>query len=220
MDNNLLKERLIKFDYYKYHHTPGLYKHVWRPIMFSLVVDDFGVKCEGIQHAKHLQESLEHHYEVTVDWEGRFFCGINLGWNYSMKLVDLSVPEYIQRKCTKYQYLYPLKPQHSPYQAAPIRYGIKVQQPVQSDTTDLLSPEQINRVQDIVGPFIWYGRACDPTLTASLSAIASRQTKGTEAVIAASHQLLDYLAIHPNAAISYHKRHICQKLDSYHWYGN
>ena len=76
MDTNLLKERLITFGYYKYHHTPGLYKHVWRPIMFSLVVDDFGVKCEGIQHAKHLKESLEHHYEVTVYWVGHKTSGL------------------------------------------------------------------------------------------------------------------------------------------------
>ena len=42
-------------------------KHVWQPIMFSLVVDNFGVKCEGTQHTKHLKEYLEHHYEVAVD---------------------------------------------------------------------------------------------------------------------------------------------------------
>ena len=46
--------------------------------MFSLVMDDFGVKCEGIQQAKHLQNSFEHHYEVSLDWEGRLFCGITL----------------------------------------------------------------------------------------------------------------------------------------------
>ena len=54
--NKLLKERLSTYGYYECNYTPGLYKHVWRPIMFSLVVDDFGVKCEGIQHAKYLKE--------------------------------------------------------------------------------------------------------------------------------------------------------------------
>ena len=64
--NKLLKERLITYGYYECDYTPGLYKHVWRPIIFSLAVDDFGVKCEGIQYAKHLKESLEHPYEVAV----------------------------------------------------------------------------------------------------------------------------------------------------------
>ena len=54
----LLKKRLSTHSthgYYKYQFTPGLYRHVWCPIMFRLVVDDFGVKYQGIQHAKHLK---------------------------------------------------------------------------------------------------------------------------------------------------------------------
>ena len=42
--NKILKKRLIKHGYYEWQFTPGLYRHVWRPIMFSLVVGDFGVK--------------------------------------------------------------------------------------------------------------------------------------------------------------------------------
>ena len=89
-----------------------------------------------------------------------------------------------------------------------------MQSPVPSDETDPLSPEQIKLVQDIVGTFIWYGRSCDPTLTAALSAIASRQTKGTQAVLAAAHQLLDYLATHPNAAIRYHASDMILAFDT------
>lgn len=46
--NKLLNKCLLKRGYYECHLTPGLYRQVWRPIMFSLVVDDCGVKCEGI----------------------------------------------------------------------------------------------------------------------------------------------------------------------------
>ena len=70
---------------------------MWVPIMFSLVVDDFGVKYQGIQHAKHLKEELEKYYEVALDWKGRLFFGINLNWNYNMRHVDLFVPGYVQR---------------------------------------------------------------------------------------------------------------------------
>ena len=62
LTNKLLKKRIGKHGYYKCQVTPGLYLHVWRPIMFNLVVDDFGVKCQGIQHAKHLKEALEKYY--------------------------------------------------------------------------------------------------------------------------------------------------------------
>ena len=121
-----------------------------------------------------------------------------------MRHVYLSVPGYVQRKRTKYQHVNPKNPQQSPYQAQPIQYGTKVQQPVKSDTSAQLSDEQINRVQDIVRIFVWYSRACDTTSLASLSSISSRQTKGTEDVMAACHKLLDYLATHPDAAICYH----------------
>ena len=78
-----------------------------------------------------------------------------------MKYVDLSVPGYVQRKLTKWQHPKPKKPQHSPYQASPIVYGAKVQQPVQLDVTAPLTDSQIKRVQEIVGAFIWYGQAHD-----------------------------------------------------------
>ena len=71
--NKLLKKQLSKHGYYEYQFTPGLYDHVWCPIMFSLAIDDFGVKCQGIQHAKTLKEALDKYYEVDVDWEGQLF---------------------------------------------------------------------------------------------------------------------------------------------------
>ena len=43
---NLLKERLAPAGYYEVRHTPGLWKHISRPVAFSLV-DDFGVKYVG-----------------------------------------------------------------------------------------------------------------------------------------------------------------------------
>ena len=121
-----------------------------------------------------------------------------------MRYVDISVPGYVKRKITKCQHANPKNLQHSPYQAQPIQYGTKVQQPVKSDTIAPLSDKQIKHVQDIFGNFLWYSRTCDPTLSASLSAIASSQTKGTKDVMAACHQLLDYLETHPDAAIWYH----------------
>ena len=92
MANKLPKKRLSNNGYYECHFIPVLYRRVWRPTMFSLVVDDFGVKCQGIQHAKNLKEALEKYYKVAVDWKGRLFFGITLKWNYNTRHVDLSVP--------------------------------------------------------------------------------------------------------------------------------
>ena len=42
--NKLLRKSLVPHGYYELPHTPDLWKHINKPIKFSLVVDDFGVK--------------------------------------------------------------------------------------------------------------------------------------------------------------------------------
>ena len=45
--NKLLKLRLAMKGYFEPPHTPSLWKHVSRPISFTLVVDDFRIKYVG-----------------------------------------------------------------------------------------------------------------------------------------------------------------------------
>ena len=47
--------------YYEVIHTPGLWRHKTPPIQFTLVVDNFGVKYVGKEHADHLLRILWHH---------------------------------------------------------------------------------------------------------------------------------------------------------------
>ena len=54
------------------------------------------------------------------------------------------------------------------------------------------------------GSLLYYGRSVDPTLSTALSEIASCQAKFTNAVLEFHHQLLDYIATHPDAGIRYH----------------
>ncbi len=54
----LLDERLQKHGYRQSQTTPGLWKHDTRPISFSLVVDDFGVKYVGKENTQHLVDMV------------------------------------------------------------------------------------------------------------------------------------------------------------------
>ena len=45
--NEQLQKKLDPAGFYEVAHTPGLWKHKRRPIQFSLMVDDFGVKYVG-----------------------------------------------------------------------------------------------------------------------------------------------------------------------------
>ncbi len=55
----LLAKRLKEHGYSQSETTPGLWKHKWRPIIFSLVVGDFRVKYIGKEHAQHLLQTVQ-----------------------------------------------------------------------------------------------------------------------------------------------------------------
>ena len=112
------------------------------------------------------------------------------------------MPGYIEKTLQHFQHAPPVQPQHAPYKSAHVQYCGSTQLPL-TDNTALLTPAQIKHVQQVVGTLLYYSRAVDPTLAAALSAIAARQSQGTEAVIEACRQLLDYAATHPNATIRY-----------------
>ena len=125
--NKLLAQHLDKEDYYQCQYTPGLWKHKWHLITFSLVVDNFGIKTIGLLHAKHLKTALEKYYEVTVDWKGELFFDFTLHWDYKNHTIDLSMPNYIPKALKCFQHSPPSRPQHAPYKCAPIQYGNMVQ---------------------------------------------------------------------------------------------
>ena len=85
-------------------HTPGLWRHIFRPVQFTLVVDDFGVKFVGIEQLQHLVESLNKFYEIVLDPKGSKYCGITLEWEYENRTVDLSMPNYVPTKLKEFDH--------------------------------------------------------------------------------------------------------------------
>jgi hypothetical protein len=65
--NELLQRNLAKDGYRPTQHTHGLWTHDTRPISFSLVVDDFGVKYVGPEHAEHLMAYIKKNYNISSD---------------------------------------------------------------------------------------------------------------------------------------------------------
>ena len=138
--NKLLKKRLAPAGYYEVPHTPGLWKHIHRPVAFSLVVDDFGVKYVGKAHADHLIRALKKDYEISEDWTGGLYCGITLKWDYEKRTLDFSMPGYIKAALERYKHEKPTKPQHSPYPMAPRKYGAAAQEPADIDESPAATP--------------------------------------------------------------------------------
>jgi hypothetical protein len=65
--NERLVKHLAPFGYHPTPHTPGLFTHKTRPISFTLVVDDFGIKYVGRKHAEHHIAAIKSLYTVTTN---------------------------------------------------------------------------------------------------------------------------------------------------------
>jgi hypothetical protein len=201
--NQLLTRRLQPHGYYQCRHTPGLWRHQWRPILFSLVVDDFGISYVDKQHADHLIHAIENDYNFTKDWSGTLYCRITIKWDYQACTAELSMPGYIKSAIHKYQHPAPKRPQHAPHTWNQPTYGATQQLATPTDTTDLASEPDKKRIQQVTGTLLFYTRAVDPTMLMTLSTIAAQQSKATQQTLQATNQLLDYCHTHPNAIIQY-----------------
>ena len=172
--NDQLKEYLEPHGYYEVDHTPGLWNHKWRPIQFTLVVDDFGIKYNGKEHADHLIGILKSKYTaVATDWKGKLYCGITLKWNYRDGYVDISMPGYIKRILAKYKHVMPKKPQYSPSPVQPRKYGRAAQEPMPEDDTPPASKEERRLIQQVVGSIIYYANGVDLTALTGLLTLTS-----------------------------------------------
>jgi len=111
---DLLTKLLAKHGYRPCRHTHGLWKHDTRAISFTLVVDDFGVKYVGREHAEHLGSCIAKYYSMTVDWDGKLYCGIHLDWDYKKRTVKLSIPGYVNNALREFRHPPPTRPFHAP----------------------------------------------------------------------------------------------------------
>jgi len=202
--NQQLKKRLAPHGYYEVPHTPGLWRHTWRPITFTLVVDDFGIKYVGKEHAQHLIDKLQQDYTIDTDWTGGLYCGITLKWDYANGILDISMPGYVKRQLLKFKHKPPKRPQHSPHRAPPRQFGKQQQMAPEPDDSPAVSAETKKRIEQIIGAFLFYGRAIDETLLTALNSVSSQQANPTELTNEAIEQLLDYCHTHPDATIRYY----------------
>ena len=76
--NKLFKDCLELHNYYEVKHIPGPFTHTWRPMWFTVVVDIFGIKYDGEEHAKHV---LSTYTESALRYEERLEGRIVL-WNH------------------------------------------------------------------------------------------------------------------------------------------
>ena len=113
--NKELKKVLAKAGYFPSKHTPRLFTHKTRPISFTLVVDDFGVKYIGEEHAQYLLDTLNKDYKTSHDWDGTRYLGLTLEWDYIQRLAHVSMPGYCEKTGQRFNHPRPAKSQDQPF---------------------------------------------------------------------------------------------------------
>ncbi len=157
----------------------------------------------GKEHVGHLIQCIKKDYELTKDWTGDLYCGIQLVWDYNAQTLDISMSGYIKKVLQKYKHCVPSKPQHCPYSQSSKQYGRKAHEPLPVNISPKLPPKEIKEIQSVIGSILYYAHADNITVLMALSSIAIKQTKGTTSMMEKAKQLLDYLATNPDATMRF-----------------
>ena len=118
-------------------------------------------------------------------------------------IVDIS-PDYIPDALKRFKRERPKKWQGPPHSHTKINYGAKQQFAKEELDEPEVSKEDKKYVQQVLGTFLYYARAVDPTMLVALSAIASEQAKPTKTTMEKVDQFLDYAASQEEAVLTYH----------------
>jgi hypothetical protein len=103
------------------------------------------------------------------------------------------MPNYVMKQLTLYTHPTPDRSHHCPFSSNPITYGKDTQAPMPTDDSPLLDGAGKKCIQQVVGSFLYYARAVDPTILMALSDITTQQTTPTENTKKQVDQFLDYI---------------------------
>ena len=201
LSQDRLVSHLSKFGYKQCTNTPCLFVHESNGIAFTLVVDDFLVKFKDQDAALHLLAALRELYTITTDFAiTQKYVGITLFHNLKTNTIEMSMPGYVQKALQRFKRSYTVGAD-SPITYVPPRYG-KYQQEIHPDAPSMpLTPAEKLELQEVVGVFLFYARAVDPTMLTAINKIGSRQAKPTSLIKKEIERFLQYASSHPDAKL-------------------
>eukprot|EP00804_Cyclotella_cryptica_P011577 CCRYP_012090-RA/>CCRYP_012090-RA protein AED:0.36 eAED:0.36 QI:0/-1/0/1/-1/1/1/0/352 len=198
----LLEKRLALKGYRQSSITPGFWKHDWRPISFTLCVDDF----VSNMLASNMHSTF---YKLSTNTTKRHKTGRVSVTSGSQSHGTIPSNKYnspcqdTAKSRHRFHHPVPIKPQHQPYPHTPRTYGAKQQFVDTADDSALLSNTDKTFVQEVIGVFLYYARAVDCTMLPALGSLATQQSAPTQNTMSKIHQFLDYAMTHPDAMITY-----------------
>ena len=218
----LAQDRLVKHlathNYIQCVNTPCLFINKENGVTFTLVVDDFLIKYKQRSAVDHLFSVLRELYEITTDFSPTLkYVGITLRHNRKKRYIDMSIPGYVKKAMKRFQRL-GLKGADSPIIYVPPNYSKHQQEAPLDEPSTPFTPAEIKELQEIVGVFLFYARAVDPTMLTAINKIASRQAKPTSLIKKEVERFLQYANKWPDATMRIHASNmklVCHSDGSY-----
>ncbi len=124
------------------------------------------------------------------------------------------MPGYVERALVRFGHKIPKTLQHQPHKHTIPTYRATVQYAKPEDSTRLLSKEEKKFVQQVLGTFLYYGKAVDSTMLTAISSIASTQAEPTQDTMDNIKLFLDYAASNQDAILTYNASNIVLAVHS------
>ena len=116
------------------------------------------------------------------------------------------MPGYVSEALACFKHVCTKKREDQPYAHVVPNYGAKVQYAADENTSRLATKEEKIFIQQVVGTFLYYGRAVDGTMLTALSAMASEQASPTVNTLKKAQKFMDHASTHPDAVLMYRSR--------------
>ncbi len=118
--------------------------------------------------------------------------GFDIRHDKLKRVITISMPKYVEDACKKLNRA-PAKIVHTPLPA---------ESTLSPDIP--LNPQEIKRLQSIIGIVLYYARAVDSTLLTRVSKLSSLQSTGTTKVLEDAERMFQYCMSYPDANIHFH----------------
>jgi hypothetical protein len=112
----------------------------------------------------------------------------------------MSMPGYVQKALIRFKRT-TLRGANSPIIYVPPRYGRFQQEVHPEEPSSPLTAAETLEIQEIVGVFLFYARAVDPTMYTAINKIGSKQAKPTSLLKKEVDRFLQYASKWPNATM-------------------
>ena len=106
------------------------------------MVDDLGAQHVNVKLAQHLIEAFKKRHEISTDWDGKIYLGLEIDWNYNStsKHATIEMPKHTPSALTKLKHLHPRKTHHNLAKQDIPTHGAKAQRAKIEDHSESILP--------------------------------------------------------------------------------